>query len=363
MFFIKITTVIILSIFISSCTRESEKVFPRNDWLSSSANMQGVSNIQMHSALKVLADYCGPDSLYETIIIKNGYVIYEGDSTHKSHNIYSCSKSFTSTALGLLIEDGKCNLDDLAYLVDPILKEHYNEVTLRHFTTMTSGYNAVGTSRWCEDCGEDWSPTPFQPDEPLFEAGTEYAYWDEAQMFLGRLLLQIADEDIKEYLDRKVMKKIDFGEWDWWYEEELNGIPLRNGCTGVTINAKQLARMGYLFLNNGNWNGEQIIPQNWVKEATSVQVDENIPVADTDRKSTKGNGRYGFNWWIRGDVGDMDDTPKGTYYMSGLNNNMCFVIPEWDMVFIRMGDDYNPEEGKRFVYNQFFKSLSKAIIK
>ena len=57
----------------------------------------------------------------------------------------------------------------------------------------------------------------------------------------------------------------------------------------------------------------------------------------------------------------MPDTPAGTYYMSGLHNNMCFVIPEWEMVIVRRGEDGNPPEGKRSVYNAFFKDLSKAL--
>ncbi len=123
----------------------------------------------------------------------------------------------------------------------------------------------------------------------------------------------------------------------------------------------QLSRLGLLFFNDGVWNGERILPEGWVELATSVQVAPDLPIGETDRQNVLGNGRYGLNWWLRGDMGDMPDTPPGTYYMSGLHNNMCFVIPEWDIVIVRRGEDGNSPEGKRVVYNEFFRALSKAM--
>ena len=329
---------------------------PHATWPYASPAAVGLDPTQFAAALDVLRDYSGADGLDETFIVRHGQVIYAGPEIDNRHNIYSCTKSLTSTVLGLLIADGKCTPD-----WEPLLAEPYPDVTLRHFTTMTSGYSAAGNSRWNED-SEDWSQTPFTPIEPYFEAGTAYAYWDEAMMMFGRVLTQIAGEDLHTYLDRKVFSRIGIGEWEWWHDAELaDGTPLRNGCTGIGIDAEQLARIGLLFLNDGAWNGEQILPRSWVEQATSVQVPADLPIGETDRAQVEGNGRYGFNWWVRGNVDDMPDTPAGTYYMSGLHNNMCFVIPEWEMVIVRRGEDGNPPEGKRSVYNAFFKALSKAL--
>ena len=98
----------------------------------------------------------------------------------------------------------------------------------------------------------------------------------------------------------------------------------------------------------------------WVDLASAVQVSAKTPIGPTDRANVLGNGRYGFNWWVRGGVGDMPDTPPGTFYMSGLHNNMCFVVPEWDMIIVRRGEDGNPPAGKRFAYNAFFRALGAA---
>jgi len=79
-----------------------------------------------------------------------------------------------------------------------------------------------------------------------------------------------------------------------------------------------------------------------------------------------GRGIYCFNWWTNGinadDLRSMPVVPPGLYYASGLNHNMCFVIPEWNMVFVRMGDDFNPREGKIPAFNRFFGRLGEAIM-
>ncbi|GAB5558908.1 MAG: hypothetical protein SynsKO_05550 [Synoicihabitans sp.] len=335
--------------------------FPTPEWATSTPRAQGFDSEKFAAALAVLESYSGDDGLSETLITNRGQIIFSGDKIDKSHNIYSCTKSLTSTVLGLLIAEGKCSLDSRAADWEPSLEKHYPHVTLRHFATMTSGYSAAGNSRWDEE-SEDWGWTPFEPVEPYFAPGTAYAYWDEAMMMYGRVLTKIAGEDLHSYLDRKVFSRIGMGEWDWWYDQELaDGTPLRNGCTGITINAEQLARLGLLFLNDGVWQDERVLPEGWVERATRHHVAADLPIGDTDRKNVLGNGRYGLNWWVRGEMGDMPDTPPGTYYMSGLHNNMCFVIPEWNMVIVRRGEDGNPPEGKRFVYNAFFKALGAAI--
>lgn len=344
-----------------TCTKTAPTmVYPGAEWIYASPESQGIRESAMMEALEYLKSksfYNGNDEL---MIIRNGRVIFAGDSINNVHNIWSCTKTFTSTVLGLMIRDGFCKLDDPVSVYEPLLQTKYPDVTFMHFVTMTSGYNAVGQSRWNED-SHDWSRTPYVPDEPLFLPGTQYAYWDEAMMMLGRTLTGILGRTMKSYLDETAMDPIDFGAWEWGNEGEINGIPINNGCTNIHISAAQLARFGHLFLNKGKWKGQELIPEDWVINATSVQVPAYLPVADTDRQSVMGSGSYGFNWWVNGGLSALPDAPPGTYYASGLNHNVCFVIPEWDMVIVRMGTDGNPPEGKHIVWNEFIKRLSPAL--
>ncbi|GAB5405686.1 MAG: serine hydrolase [Aureliella sp.] len=315
----------------------------------------------MQLAFDYIVKHCKDDKLRELMIVRRGVCIHAGDNTSNGHNIWSCSKSFTSTVLGLLIEDGKCRLDTKVGSVLPELKKHYPTATLRHFTTMTSGFSAKGRSRW-EDENEDWSWTPYDPAPPYFPPGTAYAYWDEAQMTLGRALTRIGGRELREYLQQRVFDPIGMGKVKWLHEGEIDGIPINNGCTNVHVNAQQLARFGHLFLNRGTWGGKQIVPAKWIDQATRTQVPADLPVGDTDRANVLGPGAYGYNWWTNGGKNAMPDAPPRTYYASGLNHNLLFVVPEWDMVVVRMGVDGNPPIGKPQAWNGFFKLMSEALI-
>ena len=371
------TAVLLITLVVTGCSSpqstqdpskpvqlSTEMVFPGQDWQTASPASQGFDSARLEEAVRYLAEHCFDDQVEELMIIRNGYLIYRGDSTDKVHNIWSCSKSLTSTALGLMVEQGRCQLSDRAATYEPLLAERYPDVTLRHFVTMTSGYNAEGDSRWGEE-SEDWSWTPYQPAEPLFAPGTAYAYWDEAMMMNGRTLTQILQGDLHAFLTEHLAEPIGLGEWSWNAEDSLGNIPIRNGCTNIHLSAQQLARVGHLYLNKGNWDGRPVINEEWATQALQPQVPAAIPVADTDRRDTRGSGAYGYNWWVNGMTSEgrlMPDAPPGTAYMSGLNHNVCFVIPEWNLIYVRMGVDGNPPEGKHVLHNEFIKRLGTAMI-
>ncbi len=339
-------------------------VFPGERWERRTPESQGVDADKLHAALRVLEGFSGTDSTHQTVIVRNGYVIFEGDSVETVHNVYSVSKSVTSTILGLLVAEGKATLDTHASTIEPLLAGRYDELTLRHFTTMTSGYNASGPNRWNEP-SDDWSETPFAVEAPLFGPGTAYAYWDEAMIMFGRVLTRVAGQDLYSFVDARLMKPIGITAWSWWSDMEVDGLTLNYGATGVNLHALDLARFGHLFLNKGRWDGQQLLRADWVRQATTAQVPNTLALADTDRSKTDGRGIYGFNWWTNGinaaGQRSMPEAPPGLYYASGLHNNMCFVIPEWNMVVVRMGEDGNPPEGKISTYNRFFGALSQAV--
>ena len=125
---------------------------------------QGVDPAVLDQALKYLESACGDQGISQVVVICHGYLIWAGADIDNVHNIWSCSKSFTSTVLGLLIDDGLCTLDDKAVKYLPSIDDQYStygKITLRHFATMTSGY----------DGGGDQSKTPFTPTKPLFKPG------------------------------------------------------------------------------------------------------------------------------------------------------------------------------------------------
>ena len=153
-----------------------DPVFPKDEWLNALPEEVGLNPDKLQKAVDFLASKMHRDGIGQLLIIKNGYVIFDGGKTDSVHNIYSCSKTFISTVLGVMIDDGLLSLDDSAARHEPLLDSLYSSVTYRHFTTMTSGYSAVGDSRWPDANYSDWSWTVYAPEEPLFAPGSAYAY-------------------------------------------------------------------------------------------------------------------------------------------------------------------------------------------
>jgi CubicO group peptidase (beta-lactamase class C family) len=346
-------------------------VFPGKDWQEATPESQGVDSARLRAAVSYLKNSSGPDGIKELVVIRNGYIIWKGTDIDKMHGVWSLTKSFTSTALGLLIDDGKATLDTLAKDHIPSMAETYPDVTLRHFTTMTSGYYAVG-DKTTGGYKHGPSSTPFKPAKtPLFEPpGSRYAYWDSAMNQFANVLARVAEEPIEDLLKRRIADPIgmDRSKWDWGDFGKVDGIIINggsgNGNKHMFISARELARFGHLFLNRGKWKDKQLIGAEWIDAATKPHVPATMAVEELS--GADGRGTYGYNWWANGIKADgkrkWPGAPVGAYSASGYNNNDMFVIPEWDMVIVRLGLDENKLKITDTVYGAFLQKVGRAIL-
>ena len=351
----------------SAAVAAPTRVFPGARWAEATPESQGVDAKKLEAA-ELLAATVGSDGVQELVIIRHGRMIWKGDNIDKRHGVWSATKSFTSTVLGLLIADGKCTLDTRVADVLPELKAHYPDVTLRHFTTMTSGYRAVGD----ETTGSykhGPSNTPFVPNpKPLFTPpGSQYAYWDSAMNTFGLALTKIAGEPIERLLQTPRRRP--------HRHEELGlGRLCDRGRRGRQRRLRQ-RRQAHLHHRARDGAVRSAVPEpgqverpatrraKWVAEATRVQVPATMPWAQPESE-IDGRGVYGFNWWRNGLKPDgtrkLPAAPEGMFWASGHNNNKCFVIPEWDMVIVRLGLD---GKAKDEVWNGFLAKVGASILK
>ncbi len=321
----------------SSEARPGRMVFPGQAWAQATPESQGVQSAGLAAALDYLGtalrDYGGIDTLF---VVRNGCVIWAGPESDKEHQIYSATKSFTSTALGLLIQDGKLSLNTLAQDLEPALAEHYSGVTLRHFATMTSGYDSAGGSYEfdAQGRGDSWNPGP--PAPPLFPPGSKFRYRDDAMSQFGNVLTTAAGKPLDQLFKARIADPIGMSQWRWTENDTPTGRVL-SWQGGIWTSSRELARFGHLFLNRGNWNGRQLIDASWVDQATTVQVPPTVPNDALPR--SRGAGVYGFNWWVNGLKPNgqrlWPGAPPRTYYANGLHNNVCIVVPEWNLVVAR----------------------------
>ena len=229
---------------------------------------------------------------------------------------------------------------------------------------MTSGYDANG-GHWGAN-NRDGSDTPFSVAKPVFAPGTFFAYWDDAMNMFGATLTRIANMNIGVYFKFKIADKIHMKNWNGKAGWTYRGLGVSCGA-GVpshgpmVIDALNMAKFCYLFLNKGNWAGEQIISQKWVEAATRPEVALGTPMHKISQ-GDDGAGIYGYNWWTngKGNKGTQffPDAPAKTYAAIGFNGNFCFVVPEWNTVVVHLGMNKDLSVG---TMNEFLKRLSLAI--
>ena len=352
-------------LWVATCNgaeRTPSMAFPGAAWEQAAPQSQNVDAAKLEAAVNYLCDHVGRDGVKRLIVVRNGRQVWGGPEIDRPQRVWSVTKAFTSTAQGLLIEDGKCTLQTLAKDYNPDLVEYYPRVTLRHFATMTSGYDGVGGSYDfdAQHRGDENALVP--PLPPFFAPGTKYQYWDEATQQYGYVLTQIAGEPLGDYLQRRILAPIGIAKTDW-QKDATDEVP--NWTGGLVISAADLARFGHLFLNEGNWAGRQLIDAAWVREATDVQVPLSIPNA-LPSSTRKGSGCYGYHWWPNGVMPDgqrrWPAAPASTFARSGYNNNDLFVIPAWNMVIVRLGQDEQEDKFTLTEQNVFLQCIGAALL-
>lgn len=334
--------------------------FPGDEWPTADPAAVGMDARRIEEAMAYLDAQCGEDGVRQALVARHGRVVWQGDDVGNVHNVWSCTKVFTSTCLGLLVADGRCTLDTRACEFVPALARHYPEVTLRHLATMTSGYCAVGDD---PALGHGQSRTPLHPARPLFAPGSRFLYWDSAMNQFAHVLTRIAGEPLAELFRRRVAEPIGMREWRWETLEPVDGLAVVGGAgnmsKGVHVSARDLARLGLLFLNGGGWRGRRIVSEEWVRLATTPQVPATLPAHDP---ATEGPGLYGLNWWANGLRRDgsrfWPEAPEATFHASGFNNNRLIAVPEWDLLVVRLGMDGSVDDAH---YGRFLGMLGSAL--
>jgi len=189
----------------------------------------------------------------------------------------------------------------------------------------------------------------------------------------ANVLTRIAGEPIEDLFRRRIAAPIGMreGKWDWRDFGTVDGLVVNGGSGNhnrhVFICAREMARLGQLFLNKGNWDGKRLIGAQWVEQATRNQVPAALPLGHPE-SGISGPGMYGFNWWVNGIKPDGNrkwpGVPSGAYAASGHNNNDMFVIPPWAMVVVRLGLDQGGEGGFEIsdqVYAEFLRRIGEAL--
>jgi CubicO group peptidase (beta-lactamase class C family) len=268
------------------------------------------------------------DSVHSFMLVRHGSVVAEqwwapGGPDVPTH-IWSLSKSFTSTAVGLAIAEGRLALTDRVVELLPDqapreINERLARLTVRHLLTMTTGHAAESLPDDERVTGPRWAEHILaQPLE--FEPGTHFQYNSGATYLLSAILQSLTGTTLLEYLTPRLFEPLGIQSPTWLLSPE--GV--NAGGWGLNIRTEDIAKFGQLYLQRGEWNGQRLVPAEWVDEATKHQVPNGDPREPDDW--TQG---YGYQFWR---------CRHGAFRGDGKLGQFCVVMPDQDAVLVLTAD-------------------------
>ena len=267
-------------------------------------------------------------SVRSFMLVRHGSVVAEQwwspGSPDAAAEIWSVSKSFTSTAVGLAVGESRLALTDRVVDLLPEdapadIDDRLARLTVRDLLTMSTGHAVESlpddertiTSRWAQH-------VLAQPLE--FDPGTHFQYNSGASYLLSAIIQTQTGMTELDYLTPRLFEPLGIRKPSWL--ESPQGINV--GGWGLSLRTEDLAKFGQLLLQRGQWNGEDLLPSGWVDEATKRQVSNGDPAAQDDW--TQG---YGYQFWR---------CRHGAFRADGMLGQFCVVMPEQDAVLVLTGD-------------------------
>ncbi|MBI5833045.1 MAG: serine hydrolase [Armatimonadetes bacterium] len=365
--FVLASLVLVAPAYASGDSEPVRQSTPGLDWERSEPAAEGIDPLVLQVAIERLDQQLAEvGGTRELMVVRHGRVIHQGPSVDRKHNVWSITKSVSSSLLGLLIADNRLSLDRKAADLAHGLELLYPRMTVRQLATMTSGYDGEGGTYGVDD-PLDGSLTPLSPTTPLFEPGARFAYSDDAQRMLGFVLTLAAGEPLADLFRRRIAEPIGLRDWTWdTVHCDMSGVVVNDAASHLYLDARDVARLGLLWLRAGRWGERQVLPAEWVAQATGNQVPLQLPPNQTSRRQAylDGRGVYGFGWWVNGGDGTWcawPGAPARTYCGAGLNQNKLFVVPEWDMLVVRLGVAGDLDQDRE-VWNSFFATLDQGVL-
>lgn len=262
------------------------------------------------------------DELHSFMLLRHGRVVAEGwwapYAPNLTHMLFSLSKSFTSTAVGMAAAEGRLTVDDLVISffsetlpekVDPNLAK----MRVRHLLSMATGHAEDATGRMIEGGGDNFV-RGFLALPVENEPGSPFVYNSAATYMLSAIVQKVTGMKLIDYLQPRLFEPLGIEGAAW--ESCPRGINM--GGWGLEVGTEDIARFGQLYLQKGMWQGKRLIPAAWVKEASSKQVSNGDPALPNEWSQG-----YGYQFWR---------CRYGAYRGDGAFGQYCIVMPEQDAV-------------------------------
>jgi len=259
--------------------------------------------------------------VHSLMVLRHGHVVAEGwwapYGKDDPHMLYSLSKSFTSTAVGIAVAEKRLTLDDSVLASFPYSpadpSQNLMAMRLRDLLTMSTGHHAEDVERGFSFGGDEILVKAFLALPVAHKPGTHFWYNTPATYMASAMVQKATGEKVVDYLKTRLFDPLGISGQTW--DESKQGVTL--GGYGLKIRTEDIARFGQLYLQKGLWNGQRLLPADWVAAATARQTSTgSFPTSDWDQG-------YGYQFWR---------SRHGLYRGDGAFGQYCIVMPEQDAV-------------------------------
>jgi CubicO group peptidase (beta-lactamase class C family) len=292
--------------------------------------------------------------LHSFMLVRHGRVIAEGwwspYAAQYNHTLYSLSKSFTSTAVGFAVSEGKLHVEDRVVSFFPAElpekpSDHLRALRIKDLLTMSAGNAKEPTRSMVEQ--PDWVKAflAWPIENP---PGTQFLYNSAATYMLSAIVQQVTGQRVLDYLQPRLFGPLDIHSPTW--ENCPRGINV--GGWGLSVQTESLAKVGQLYLRKGVWQGRQVLPARWVEEATSFKIQQPAPA-----KPSRPNDQ---NDWLQGYCYQFWRCRHNAFRGDGAFGQFMVVMPERDAVVVITGESRDLQGELDLVWDHLLPATKPA---
>lgn len=310
---------------------------------------EGVSSKGINDFLDAIAK--SNHEFHSFMFLRHGKVIAEGwwnpYRPDLFHTMYSCSKSFTSTAIGFAVSEKKITVNDkvISFFPDQLpdtVTEFLSEMKIKDLLSMSVGQQPdptgkVGTS------SDNWVKS-FLALPIDNKPGSKFLYNSLATYMLSAIVQKVTGQKVIDYLTPRLFQPLGITGVDW----ETDPMGINSGGWGLRLKTEDMARFGQLYLQKGNWQGKQILPAAWVDEATSFKIDQ-VPGVEQSKKDSSD--------WMQGYCYQFWRSRHNSYRGDGAFGQYILVFPEQDAVIAITSETANMQTELNLVWEYLLPAM------